>query len=209
MTAKKPSDWAGFVARLGGAEQVTLVGPLYSGNFNPTEPTIYVDGGARFRRTELENFASISVGDGDSGGANLDVRLPEDKDYSDLAFALRELPLKITRLRLLGFWGGRLDHMLANLGELHAFLAKRDAARVVLEDDDEVTAIGFKGNLAREISGRFSVMVLEPTPVRISGQCSYPLDPAQVLQPASSHGLSNSGDGPIEIESQSPCFLLL
>jgi thiamine pyrophosphokinase len=208
MTAKSPSDWPGFLAGLRGTTRVTLVGPLYNETFSPSAPTVFVDGGNRYRRAGLENFPCISVGDGDSGQGNLDVRLPAEKDFSDLAFVLRELPPAVADLELLGFWGGRTDHLLANLGELHRFLAKRGpGAKAEMAEGGVIQAVGFKGRLERRISGIFSLMVLERTEVKIEGECRYPLKNPTALEPASSHGLSNEGHGLVTVASNGPCFL--
>lgn len=205
MTAKSPNDWPGFLARLQSGSKVTLVGPLHSGPFEPAGPTVFVDGGTRFRRKDLEKFPCISVGDGDSGQAELDVRLPAEKDFSDLAFVLRELPQTVLDLRLVGFSGGRLDHMLANLGEIHRFLKSRGPAAQAAVDR---MIVGSGGNLELKILGGFSVMVLESADITISGDCRYPLHEG-TLEPASSHGLSNVGHGMVRISAGGPFFVLL
>lgn len=213
MTTAKPHDWPGFLAQIGGASRVTLVGPMHDRSVDVSEPTVFVDGGARFMGN-LGGAPSIRVGDGDSGVADLDVRLPAEKDFSDLAFVLRELPVAVVALRLLGFLGGRLDHMLANLGELHGFLARRSSGLVELEGSGVVGGragvqiVGFVGSLELRISGVFSVMVLESCEVRIEGECKYPLK-STTLPPASSHGLSNEGHGLVRFSSRGPCFVLL
>lgn len=210
MTVKSPSEWLNFVARLSGATRVTLVGPLHHETFNPVEPTIFIDGGARFRSADPEKFPCISVGDGDSGDSPLDVKLPAEKDFSDLAFVLRELPDYVKNLRLVGFLGGRLDHELANLGELHQFLAGRSAdARVDMENGGRANVIGFNGHLEHKIQGLFSILVLESAEVQITGECRYALNKATTLEPASSHGLSNEGNGLVKLSSSGPAFLFL
>jgi thiamine pyrophosphokinase len=171
-------------------------------------PTIYVDGGTKFRgRKVLEDFPTISVGDGDSGQANLDVRLPPDKDYSDLAFALRGLPETIREVQMLGFLGGRRDHELMVLGEVHHFLTGKGKFTMVRLDNEVFAFSG--GPLKMEVEGRFSLAVLEPAAVTVTGACRYQLKTPTPLRPLSSHGLSNEGNGMVTVTATSPCFLLL
>ncbi len=201
--------WPAFLAELGKSAAVTLVGPLHDKKFSAVEPTVFIDGGSQFRGNG-EKFPTISVGDGDSGGAALDVKLPEEKDFSDLAFVLRELPRHVVTLRLFGFLGGRLDHELANLGEIHQFLLDRPkGARVELEKAGHLEVIAFTGSMKREINSLFSVMVLETSEVTIAGDCDYDLDNEEPLVPGSSQGLSNLGTGQVEITSAGPCFIFL
>ena len=201
--------WAGFLSLLDKGAAVTLVGPLHDKPLAPSEPVVFIDGGSQFR-VQNEKFPSISVGDGDSGSTELDVKLPAEKDFSDLAFVLRELPRHVVNLRLLGFLGGRLDHELANLGEIHQFLLDRPpGARVEMKRAGRLEVIGFTGKIKLDISGSFSVMVLETSEVTISGDCEYDLDGEEPLVPGSSHGLSNTGSGAVSVSSAGPCFIFL
>lgn len=186
-------------------------------------PTIYVDGGSNFRfeggwagglQTEepaiISSVPLISVGDGDSASGKLDEVLPAHKDYSDLAFVLRSLPPHIVAVEMLGFLGERRDHELANLGEVHAFLKTRtEFCRVEIHSVDQTVFAFARGTLTIDIKGTFSVMVLEPAAVSIEGACEYKLPGDVVLQPASSHGLSNEGHGEILVTSDQPCFVFL
>src|SRR4051794_25182624 len=127
------SAWAEFLTAIASEEEVTLVGPLYHQRHTPLMPTVYVDGGTRFRNEGgwaaghggHSAFPTVSVGDGDSSGGSLDELLPSEKDYSDLAFVLRSLPASVNEVTLLGFLGGRRDHELANLGEVNEYLKAR------------------------------------------------------------------------------------
>lgn len=200
--------WAGFLALLAKASSVTLVGPLHDTPVTPDEPTIFVDGGSQFR-VKVEKFPTISVGDGDSG-STLDVTLSPEKDFSDLAFVLRELPRQVVKAQLLGFLGGRLDHELANLGELQQFLLDRPrGARVEMRRSGRAEVIGFTGSATLDIQGLFSVIVLEASVVTISGECRYKLSGGDPLVPGSSHGLSNIGRGRVTVASDGPCFIFL
>src|SRR3982750_1407403 len=115
-------NWKNFIGELGSQSQISVVGPMLNRVFTPSAPTIFVDGGTQFRPVgEKNNPIRISVGDGDSGGINLDVLLPKEKDYSDLAFVLSNLPPTVRHVELIGFLGGRRDHELFNFGEVHKF----------------------------------------------------------------------------------------
>lgn len=168
------------------------------------EPTVYVDGGARFKAATSPRVPLITLGDGDSGGP-MDEMLPAEKDYSDLAFVLRELPRHIDHVLLKGFLGGRRDHELANLGEVHQFLRRRTQGRA--EFDNVIHA--FIGNFELDINGVFSVLALETVSVTIQGACKYRLDGTSALEAASSHGVSNEGFGLVMFSSSKPCFIFL
>jgi thiamine pyrophosphokinase len=185
-------------------------------------PTIYVDGGSDYRAdggwaaSQLTPHAGqsslplISIGDGDSAAGKLDEVLPAHKDYSDLAFALRNLPQNIVAVEMLGFLGERRDHELANLGEVHAFLKTRaDFCRVEIHSHEQTVFAFARGTLTIDVAGTFSVMVLEPTAVKVEGACEYKLAGDVVLPVASSHGLSNVGSGAVTITSDQPCFVFL
>lgn len=201
---------------------ITLVGPLFqpSAEFrNPSAPTIYIDGGARFREpTAPKNgsLKSLSVGDGDSYAGALDVTLPPSKDESDLAYVLRHIPQCINHVTMHGFLGGRRDHELANLGEIHAFLKGRsEQTRVDLTQSPNEFVIAFShGSLTLEITQLFSVLVLESTSIQIKGDCRYHFPKQEAsgqpdLLPMSSLGLSNVGFGSVRLVSPKPCFIMI
>ncbi len=206
-------SWATFLTQIASAKEVTFVGPLYLEKHTPHTPTVYVDGGSRFRMTgsSLKEFPTVSVGDGDSaGGGWLDEVLPSVKDYSDLAFALRGLPASVSHLTLLGFLGGRRDHELGNFGEINRFLSERSQftqVKMVGNRGDHVVAFA-NGRHELELRGTFSVFVLSSATVTIKGACRYPLEPGVSLTPLGSHTLSNEGMGMVSIESNSPCFVM-
>ena len=186
---------------------------------------MYVDGGSRFRLDggwasaatphehvgEGTHHPAVSIGDGDSSAGSLDELLPAVKDYSDLAFVLRSLPPSVRDITMLGFLGGRRDHELANLGEVAEFLKTRNAfARVDMVGGNGDVIVAFaRGTLGFDVSGEFSIFVLEPAGVEIRGMCKYPLSAYQTLAPLSSHGLSNVGNGRVDITSVLPCFVVL
>src|SRR5687768_17140531 len=109
---------------------LTIVGPLAKGTVRGSfiDPVIFVDGGARFR-----GKAGFSVGDGDSG-SRLDQKLPAQKNYSDLAFVLGQIPKHFNKITLTGFSGGRKDHDVINLGEIFLFLKRRSRTEVVIDE---------------------------------------------------------------------------
>ena len=154
----------------------------------------------------------FSVGDGDSlRGGGLDKTLPIDKDHSDLAFVLGSLPSSVNRLSLYGFMGGRLDHELANLGEVFSFLKRLSAGRCdFYTSSAELGMVAWSGlTLSLPIHGLFSVFTFEAGPIQIRGSCRYPLDPPRDLMPLSSHGLSNEGHGQVHLASTAPALLCL
>lgn len=215
------SAWSDFLTAIQSENAVTLVGPLYHQRHTPLMPTIYVDGGSRYRaaggwvaaaHAEGQSaFPTISVGDGDSSAGSLDELLPAEKNYSDLSFVLRSLPASIKEVTLLGFLGARRDHELANLGEVADFLKMRSGfARVDLAGPSGDRVVAFAhAPLEISITGLFSVFVLEPANVQISGMCKYQLTPDITLSPLSSHGLSNMGYGKLEVSSNTPAFVLV
>jgi len=183
------------------ARAITLVGPLYQGESNFDTPVIFVDGGTAFRHQKT----GLSVGDGDSYDGELDERLSPDKDYSDLAYVLSSLPAHFHKVELLGFLGGRRDHELANLGEIHHFLKHRHSpTRVLLEQ----AVTGFNaGDWQLEIHEIFSLMCIESTKLTLEGECEYPLNTLTQIDPLSSHGLSNMGRGRITLKTEQPVFV--
>lgn len=189
-----------YCASFNGPTQIDLVGPLCKAyQAHPSTPVIFVDAGAHWR----QGVEGISVGDGDSFKGPMDVSLPEKKDESDLAFALRHLPVSITSVVLHGFLGGRRDHELFNLGEVHRFLQNRTAQ--VTFDNSLIAASS--GLWPFEFMGLFSLFTLSTeTIVTMQGKCRYSLQQTP-LPPLSSMGLSNVADGAFSIESNRPFFV--
>ena len=105
------------------------------------------------------------------------------------------------------FLGGRPEYQLANFGEAHQFLK---TVKQFTTARFEELVVGFAGgSLKHQIEGQFSVMVLEESQVKITGECDFPLNVPTVLKPMSSLGLSNKGNGPVVISCSGPCFLFL
>ncbi len=180
--------------------EVTLIGPLLKEAIsNVNEPIIYIDGGAQFKIKD----AGFSVGDGDSAKCLLDQKLPEKKDFSDLAFALQSIPEQFTQIYLLGFLGGRSDHQLFNFAEAHSFLKYRTQSTVFF--DDAIIAVS-KGAYELELNGRFSLFCFEDNNITLSGDCEFQLL-KQKLKPLSSHGLSNYSSGKIQLKCDKPALI--
>lgn len=201
--------WAQFVAQL--TNQVALFGPLLDLARPIDRPSVFVDGGANFLKKTVAlsagAFPVICVGDGDSSSNLMDERLPSVKDFSDLGFVLRGLPISIQLVEMFGFLGGRRDHELANFGEVHRFLSARPSATVNFHDAVGIQIVGFRGKLQMEIHGVFSVMTFAPANVGISGDCQYKYEGR--LDSVESLGLSNVGQGRVALTCDLPCFIFL
>lgn len=120
------------------------------------------------------------------------VKVAAEKDFNDLQLGVDEAAARgATSLTATGVVGGRVDHLLCNLGTLQTDLPVR-----VVERD---MAIDFLSASRREcvVSGNgatFSVIALSgDCPVSVTG-ARWPLDEA-VLEPLSSLGLSNRVTG--------------
>ncbi len=192
--------------------EVTLVGPLVK-KFpkKVNHPFIYVDRGANFRgnlrKMAKKGYLDLSVGDGDSSKLPMDFLLPEEKDYSDLKYALDLIPPNVEKINLWGFLGGRRDHEFINFGVVNNWLLK-SKNKVVFLFEKKVLA-NSKGALTIKIKGVFSLVVFQKTRVRLKGKCNYKLPKFKEILPLSSQGLSNLGDGEITIEANGPFFLFL
>ena len=182
--------------------ELTFVGPLNEKPISTNYPVIFVDGGVRFRQGSQQGFA---VGDGDSSPLPLDQTLPSNKNYSDLAYALRHVNVNFKSLHLIGFLGGRKDHELMNFAEVHRFLLDRSSCCV---DFDQRVLVKSRGQWTLNIYGTFSLFTFAPTKVLLQGDCTYDLK-HEPLTHLSSHGLSNLGNGRILLENDNPVFIFL
>ena len=189
-----------YLDRFRGQKILTLTGPFCAPSTTLGEPVIFVDRGARYRKSGQ----GIAVGDGDSFDGELDVLLDRDKDFSDLAFALANIPQGFSEIHLLGFLGGRRDHELFNFGEVHRFLST--AAPTQARFDDKVIACS-AGRWSFCRHGGFSIGVLEESRVRMEGACRYPCSEPTLFKPLTSLGLSNIGSGTIWLECSRPVFV--
>jgi thiamine pyrophosphokinase len=191
-----------FLKGVGPINELTLVGPFAAARKEWPTPCVFVDGG---NRHQSEHPLHYSVGDGDSAWAPVDHLLPEEKDLSDLAFVLSHVPDQVKRLSLVGFLGGRRDHEFINLGEIHRYLKTR---KQPTECNVDYSVCAYSaGHWRLDLKGIFSLLALEPTDVRMLGNCRYQIPVTQPLTPLSSHGLSNEGWGLVELIINNPIFV--
>lgn len=167
---------------------------------------IFIDGGL----THFDKFLlkvpqlaknSKSIGDGDSSSRPMDI-LKTNQNLSDLSYCLNFLSKKknVATFIFVGFLGGRIDHQLFNMGEISRFV-KKNKAQVLLEDKIEFLQ---KGKNILEIHGLFSLASFEENQIKIDGACLYKSKKWIPLPILSSRGLSNMGNGKVQIESTSP-----
>lgn len=183
------------------ASQLTLVGPMFDNSHTISEPVIYVDRGAHFRKAH-EGF---SVGDNDSSVQPLDEVISVEKDYSDLAYALSFVGENFSQIEMWGFLGGRRDHELCNLGEVHSLLKSRTRLLKVLFDR-EIVAFS-AGEWTFETFGTFSTFAFDPLHLTMSGDCKYCVSEEKNYLALSSQGVSNLGYGKVHIKTDAPLFV--
>lgn len=202
MTITAKPKWEQFLKALQHFDEMAIVGPFANPRKDWPVPAIFVDSASRFQG---DDPLHVSVGDGDSSLNELDVMLPPEKDFSDLAYVLSQIPAHIRRLSMVGFLGGRRDHELLNLGEIHRFLQKRSAP-VECDLDWAVCAFS-EGQWPLLLKGLFSLIVFAPTEVQLTGACRYPIAQPKTLEIVSSFGLSNEGFGEVELRCRGPVFV--
>ncbi|NDG84278.1 MAG: hypothetical protein EBX52_04470 [Proteobacteria bacterium] len=190
--------------------EIVLVGPMgpalperFWGHF-----VIAVDGGA-----DHAARVDLWVGDADSIAGSLPeskrIHLKPEKDQSDLAHALAEVPSGIEILHFWGFLGGRRDHEWLTLGEVARFLNQYKSARAHVYDSKGIVTLQILTRGEFEHHGVFSVATLEPNQLTITGACQYVLKNRTPLAPLSSHGLSNSASGRVLIDADRPVLVFL
>lgn len=180
------------------SDSITLVGPFASKK-NFMEPVIFIDSG-----TQYKTDVGISLGDNDSFDGELNIKLNPHKNFSDLAYALKNIPSRFTIINLLGFLGGRRDHELFNLGEVSLFLKQRDMTTVFF--DTEIIAYS-AGKWEFELNQTFSLFSFEENQVTLTGNCKYPLE-NQKITGYDSFTLSNEANGSIELKNSTPILIL-
>jgi len=190
-----------------------IVGPM--GPFVATTlnhlPVLAVDGGANF----CEKI-DVWVGDKDSLQGEISAGIifqhPQKKDQSDFALGLQTLNLEGPLiLHLWGFDGGRMDHFLFNLGEIDHFLKEKQDVKILFYNlDGDISFVFFsRGEWNISHQGLFSLGVLKSSFLSLKGKCDYPLEQKTLLNPLSSHGLSNFARGEIIVSSEEAFFLYL
>lgn len=184
------------------------MGPMLPTSFE-TLPSIGVDGGAHFAKK-----LDIWVGDADSYDKEIEAptifRHPVEKDLSDLALGLTLFPeQRLYKFHFWGFLGGRRDHELFNLGEASKFLEEHQECQILFYGEDGKIYFHMVGSGHWKFSydGLFSLGTLKKTLVRLIGDCHYPIQKFQKLEPLTSFGLSNKGRGEMIFETEGPVFL--
>lgn len=167
---------------------------------------LFVDGGlihqSKFQKKAPQLCKeAISIGDGDSSKKPM-MLLKTNQNLSDLSYCLHFLSKQknVKTCVFLGFLGGRIDHQFFNLGEISRF-QKKSRAKMLLDDKIEFFP---QGKSTLEIYGRFSLGSFQDNKIKITGACLYKSKKWLLLPVLSSRGLSNVGDGLIEIESLTP-----
>lgn len=177
-----------------------IVGPLVEENLKIKEPVIFVDGGIKFK---CEKKLGVSVGDGDSTKEKMDFLLPVDKDISDLGYVLKNIG-RFPFIKLSGFLGGRKDHELINLLEVHSYLSQLTESKVHF---DEKIIVLSKGEWTLNVEGLISLLCFEKIDLKMNGECKYKIQ--RTLTERSSHGLSNEGFGEIKIKTDGVVFIFI
>lgn len=188
---------------------INIIGPL---NLNPSLVnsslfSLIIDGGMNHN---LKFSDSISIGDQDSTHSTLDERLPQEKDFSDLAYGLKFIPHDVDEIFCYGFLGGRLDHQMCIIGDILDYL-KAHKQSFYFYDQKQVKLILLSaGQWEFSHQGSFSVLSLEQQKFSITGEVKYKLDGEYTkVSPLSSHTLSNQAYGLIHINNESPLTLFL
>lgn len=172
-------------------------------------PLLCVDGGAQFTKS-----SDVWIGDKDSFKGDINSKhtfhYSAHKDKSDLSLAFDLIQSHSSKtLHLWGFLGGRKDHEIFNLGEALRFLDKQPESLIKFYDHQG--RINFllmsKGIWRISHHGLFSIGCLRELELKVTGDCAYPLLDRSIIQPFSSHGLSNLANGTMEIDTSGPIFI--
>ncbi len=193
---------------------INLIGPLKMdiSEVNADLFTIFIDGGLDYK-TNFQN--SISVGDSDSTSLEHDIQLVCEKDESDFFHSLQLIPSNSKEIFCYGLFGGRLDHQLFILGEVQRFLIKKNYNFSFFHDNNlQIMALP-KGKHKFSVDGIFSLFTFSDQKLLLTGKCKYQITKneesddgdAQIIQKYSSHGLSNEGNGEVELECDEPIFV--
>ena len=189
--------------------EVCFVGPMMVNQkvlerFQPTQ-FIYIDGGIKHCPDSL--VEPFLIGDGDSApnsNHSFSTLLNKNKNFSDLSYGLSLLTKKQTKVNLVGFSKGRLDHQLAIFGECHQHLRK--FAKQVINIDDAITYYP-EGVTEIHLTGTFSLFSLQSTTFEITGNVDYSLN-KELIPPYSSKLLSNFAKGKFTVSASAPFCLI-
>jgi hypothetical protein len=208
---------------LRGHSRILLLGPLeiekhlIAKSIKSKRATLilFIDGGLRHQNSLTKKVLStFSLGDNDSNATakSLDLLLPAEKNYSDLAYALKVLGKTTTILKsvsLLGFSSKkndeRPDHLLFTLKMLEKFVKKRPIC--VNLDDHFLFFPPGKNSFSHK--GLFSVISFCNQKIKLTGKAKYKLNDMSPLTPMSSLGLSNCAHGTVYLESSKALIIYL
>ncbi len=201
---------ASFLADVSEKRSVCLIGPLARRENikSLSGPFLAIDGGSdKLSQQQLSN--TFSIGDGDSSKNSLDLNLPKEKDFSDLAAGLDLLETcELDQIFTVGFFGERKDHELCNLAEFFHFLNRRSNSQ---HSDCIIswTSGAFLGTGHYQLSyhSTFTLMNFALANfVTLVGDITYPLG-NQHLRYFSSHGLSNQAFGNFKLTCSAPLLV--
>ena len=195
--------------------QIAIIGPLFDNNMisqiDTSSPVLFIDGGINhsslFPSPKNESFQYFSIGDGDSTEQPLNLTLSQEKDFSDLSYALNILPETIENIFLFGFLGGREDHLLANFGEIHQLISIKSHVQQ-LWMDSRIQCLP-PGSSTFEVSGAFSLLSLTTNKITLTGKCRYQAKEVINLKPLSSRSISNIGDGQVHLKNETTIFVFI
>ena len=137
-------------------------------------------------------------------------QLATDKDRSDLHHGLKLVPKECDILYMHGFFGGRSDHFLMNLGEVFHYL-KQNQGQVHLFDHNKLSILAFsKGSWNFIHKGIFSIFSFVDNKIKLSGNCKFnTVGEYTNIIGYSSHGLSNEASGLVTFQCENPLLIFL
>lgn len=189
-------------------DELILIGPLKfpKSDLVDCKLQIYVDNGIKHTKKKR---GVISIGDGDSSGQKMMFALPVNKDFSDLAEALKLIQRKNIKIYLRGFLPlfsieKRFDHLLANLGEAYLHSKKYKSTLNFSEN----IRIYPKGIHHLEFNSDFSIIIFEKTKIQLIGKIKYKLHNGKFFLPLTSHLISNQANGKFKLECSRPVLLV-
>jgi hypothetical protein len=178
---------------------------------------IFVDGGNKHKSKikDITLYSTLHIGDGDSSKQKqkkLDVKLPTQKNFSDLAYVVevvRKNRKRISNVYFLGFsshhFEERLDHLLFNLGLIQGLASKLCLPIYV----DEYFLFLPAGKNILKHKGIFSIISLRPNTIKLQGSVKYILEVWTKIKSFDTHCLSNRAHGIFQIESKKEILVYL
>lgn len=172
-------------------------------------PIMAIDGGAQFC-SRMDAW----VGDGDSCESKIHCAniypFSINKNLSDFALGLSLFESYPNKIHLWGFIGGRVDHELFNYGEALRFLEMAPNTELIFYNQQgniHARCYG-KGEREIEIRGTFSLVSTKTIKITLTGECIFQLEKETELPPLSSLGLSNKGQGSVELKNNGAVMVL-